>query len=221
MFFQLILYFLQKEIEMKRIIKIATTNPDIEPFIKRALSIHLGIITTLERNAKKVNNTVIELAKCMGDRGNIHIYAAGRSLRAAILAANRLCHGGANVSLMNGELPLKNTSWGGTAVCASASGKTLDVLQAMSIAKVSGMKIIGIANKNASKFEALCDIFIGIHTPLQNPLSALADTEEMIIAEILDAMVVMAGKKLGYTNLRWQLGHENSGATGITHYRRL
>ena len=47
-----------------------------------------------------------------------------------------------------------------------------------------------------------------------NPLSALADTEEYVISEILDGLVVMAGKKNGYNDDAWRRGHEDIGPTG-------
>jgi hypothetical protein len=89
----------------------------------------------------------------------------------------------------------------------------------MEIAKSNNpeITIIGLASYDAVQFKKLCDIFIGIHIPKSeypNPLSALADTEEYVISEILDGLVVMAGRRLGFNDEVWRRGHEDIGPTG-------
>jgi hypothetical protein len=89
----------------------------------------------------------------------------------------------------------------------------------MEVAKRNNPEIqtLGIAAHNATQFASLCDVFIGIQTPpsdYPNPLSALADVEEYIISEILDGLVVLAGKKIGFDDLAWRQGHEDIGPTG-------
>ncbi len=89
----------------------------------------------------------------------------------------------------------------------------------MHIAKENNphIQIIGLAHHGAREFTALCDVFVGIHAPkaeYPNPLSALADTEEYIISELLDGLVVRAGQEIGFDDEAWRRGHEDIGPTG-------
>src|SRR5713226_213406 len=140
------------------------------------------------------------MAEWMTEHSIVRILGAGRALLAASMPANRLAHAGAQISFVGGMVPLPNSERGGGDIACSASGKTVPVLQAMEIARKNnpGIKIIGLASHSATEFADLCTTFIGIHTSQSeypNPLSALADTEEYVIAEILDGLVVMAGRK--------------------------
>ena len=49
---------------------------------------------------------------------------------------------------------------------------------------------------------------------MPNPLRALADVGEYVISEVLDALVVAAGRLGGFDDRMWRLGHENVGQTG-------
>jgi len=116
---------------------------------------------------------------------------------------------------------MPNSILGGGIIAASASGQTKHVIEAMRVAKENKpeIKILGIAKNTAKaeEFMNLCDCFIGLRAkalPLPNPLFALADEEEMAIAEILDALVVLAGQELGFNDNKWREGHEDIGPTG-------
>lgn len=118
---------------------------------------------------------------------------------------------------------MPNSRRGGGIIACSISGKTEAVLQAMHIAKENAreteqtIKILGIASHEATQFEELCDVFVGIHVPKSeypNPLSALADTEEYVISELLDGIVVKAGQEIGFDDDGWRRGHEDIGPTG-------
>ena len=149
----------------------------------------------------------------------VRILGAGRALVAASLPGNRLAHAGANVSVMGGVIPMPNSQRGGGIIASSASGKTVAVLEAMRIAKKHNrtITVLGLAKTGAQEFSDICDVFIGIQSPLlqiENPLTALADQEELIITELLDAMIVMAGQDIGFDDESWKRGHEDIGPTG-------
>jgi D-arabinose 5-phosphate isomerase GutQ len=178
-----------------------------------------GVVHTCLQNPAELEAAADTLAKWMGDHAIVRFLGAGRALLAASMPANRLAHGGAQVSFMGGMVPMPNSQLGGGIVACSASGRTRAVLEAMAIAKQNNPSIrtIGLAANDAADFRELCDIFIAIYpsrTEYPNPLSALADTEEYIIAEILDGLVVMAGRKEGFEDEAWRREHEDIGPTG-------
>jgi len=149
----------------------------------------------------------------------VRVVGAGRALLAAAIPANRLSHAGALVYVQHGLVPLPNTRRGGAILAASASGKTRAVLEVLATArrKNPSIQILGIADATATTFRDSCDIFVGIDSaanPHYNPLSALADTGEYIISELLDAMVVAAAKRAGKTERDFEEGHEDLGPTG-------
>jgi D-arabinose 5-phosphate isomerase GutQ len=196
------------------------TDASIEAMlIARVQAIAYAVTHTSIRNPRKLTQAGNLLAKWIKERKIIRIVGAGRALLSGSMPGNRLAHGGAIVSYMGGMVPMPNSIQEGGIIACSASGKTKPVLEAMDIAKKNNpkIKIIGLAKHDAKVFEKLCDVFIGIDTPptpFQNPLSALADTEEYVIAEILDGLVVWAGKSIGYNDNAWRKGHEDIGPTG-------
>lgn len=203
-------------------IKAEAQRDNIEQLGRVGIRVHSiadAIIRTLDHNQNDIIDAVDVLAEWMKDGHTVRVLGAGRALIAASLGGNRLAHGGAQVSFMGGIVPMPNSVKGGGIIASSASGKTKAVLEAMEIAKRNNEDIftIGFANNNAQEFAALCDIFIGIHPPVipaKNPLSALADQEELIIAELLDAIVVLAGQNIGFDDDSWRKGHEDIGPTG-------
>lgn len=185
----------------------------------RIHSISDAVIRTIENNKE----SILEAAEVIGcwikEKSIVRYLGAGRALIAASLSGNRLAHAGAVVSFMGGLVPLPNSLEGGGIISSSASGKTRSVLEAMNIARQNNpsIKILGIADKDAVEFADLCDIFIGIHKPVlpvPDELTALADREELIISELLDAIVVLAGVNLGFDDEAWRRGHEDIGPTG-------
>ncbi len=181
--------------------------------------ISYAVVVTLSENRAAVKQATELIAKWMLGHQPVRILGAGRALLAGAMPGNRLAHAGAQVSFMGGMVPLPNSIRGGGIIACSASGKTVPVLEAMAIAKRNNkeVKTIGIADYKAKDFEALCDVFIGLRYPketLPNPLSALADTEEYMIAEILDGLVVLAGRSIGFDDEAWRKGHEDIGPTG-------
>lgn len=177
------------------------------------------VIQTLASNLDSVDKAVQLLATWMREQEEVRVIGAGRALLAGSMPGNRLAHAGVRISFMGGMVPLPNSRERGGIIAGSASGKTEAVLQAMEIAKHLNPNIItlGIAARNAEKFESLCDVFIGIEarpSSYPNPLSALADIEEYVISEILDGLVVLAGKALGFDDDAWRNGHEDIGPTG-------
>ena len=174
---------------------------------------------TLLHNQVQVERAKEQIADWMLNNSLVRILGAGRALLAASMPGDRLAHAGAQVSFMGGMVPLPNSRLGGGIIACSASGKTKQVLEAMDIAKRNNREImtVGIANNEAGDFRCLCDIFIGLHYQPKvcpNPLSALADTEEYMIAEILDGLVVLAGRHIGFDDEAWRRGHEDIGPTG-------
>lgn len=185
----------------------------------RSHAITSALVRTVEANRDAVWKAHQVLATWMREGAVVRVLGAGRALLAATLAANRLAHGGAQVSIMGGVVPMPNSCRGGGIIAASASGRTQAVLEAMTIARTNNpdITIIGIADREAAAFRDLCDIFIGIYEPVlvvENPLSALADQEELLIADLLDGLVVLAGESIGFDDDRWRRGHEDLGPTG-------
>jgi hypothetical protein len=115
-------------------------------------------------------------------------------------------------------MPMPHTICGGAVLAASASGRTLSLLDDLRAIRALAphITIVGIASADADQFKGLCDHYVGIveDSRIQNPLRALADIKEYILSEVLDALVVAAGRLGGFDDRRWRLGHENIGATG-------
>ncbi len=196
------------------------SNGDISAIlIARVHSISCAVAHTLIRNTSAVNQATNILRGWIEKKSIVRVIGAGRALLAGSMPGNRLAHAGAQVSFMGGAVPLPNSACGGGIISCSASGKTGATLEAMSIAKKNNpeIRIIGLADHTAANFAELCDVFIGLHSPQDeypNPLSALADTEEYIISEILDGLVVAAGTLSGFDDQAWRAGHEDIGPTG-------
>jgi D-arabinose 5-phosphate isomerase GutQ len=119
-------------------------------------------------------------------------------------------------------IPMPHSLHGGGILAASASGKTRSVLDVLRQVDKSNKEIdvVGIASVEADEFHSLCDLSIKIVSAPARGLSALADLEEFVIAELMDALVVAAGTLLGYSEASWKLGHEDLGpATGPYDFR--
>lgn len=187
--------------------------------IARIFSVGNAAAHTCLQNKESILEATRLLAQWMDTGAIVRVLGAGRALLAAGMPANRLAHGGAQLSFMGGMVPLPNSDRGGGIIACSASGHTHVVLDAMRVAKTNNPKIsiIGLAAHDAEDFRKMCDIFIGIHVPkseYRNPLSALADTEEYVISELLDGLVVFAGQLNGFDDETWRRGHEDIGPTG-------
>lgn len=184
---------------------------------QRIRSISTSIELTAKEAVPEVERAVRLFCDWMVNGAIIRVIGAGRAKLAASMPANRLAHGGARVYIQDDIIPMPHSIKGGGIIAVSASGKTRSVLSVLeSIRQKSArIKVVGIADNQASQFRDLCDIFIGIHlTELHNPLQALADTEEFVISMLLDAMVVAAGNLAGFDDTTWRLGHEDIGPTG-------
>ena len=187
--------------------------------VQRSMAIQFATIQTAKINEETIREIINIFAKWMEEKEVVRVIGAGRALIAATIPANRLAHGGARISVVGGLVPLPNTAQDGAILAASASGKTQFVLQILETAKSNNPRIelVGIADKNAEEFRNLCDHFIGIDISTAKPMSdlfALADLGEYVISELLDALVVAAGDKIGLTEEDWKLGHEELGPTG-------
>jgi len=185
----------------------------------RAYSIGFAIHNTIVSSESAIWDAILEIERWINEQEIVRVVGAGRALLAAAIPANRLAHTGARIYVLHDVVPLPNSIRGGSILAASASGKTAPVLSIMATAKKRNPKIriLGIADAGARQFADLCDIFVGIDqttNPVANPLSALADTGEYIISELLDAMVVAAAKRLGFTDQQFREGHEDLGDTG-------
>jgi len=184
---------------------------------QRINSINASINLTAETSASQVEKAIYLLRDWMVNGAIVRVIGAGRAKLAGSMPANRLAHGGARVSIQDDFVPMPHSIKGGGIIAVSASGKTRSVLAVLQNIKQkkANIKIIGIADFQASQFCDLCDIFVGIRlAKLQNPLQALADTEEFVISMLLDAMVVYAGKLAGFDDTTWRLGHEDIGPSG-------
>lgn len=185
----------------------------------RLAAMNQQALDTLRASDAQVAEAVQMFLRWMEDGVVVRVIGAGRARLAASMPASRMAHGGARVYVQDDIIPMPHTIKGGGIVAASASGKTESVLATMRSAReqTHDVRIVGIADSDASEFKSLCDVFIGIaaEAPGQrNPLRALADSEEYVISELLDAMVVAAGQLGGFSETHWKLGHENLGPTG-------
>lgn len=197
----------------------ADKKEEIARMAVRADGIVHSTVRTITENMQELDRAKALIGQWIEQKEIVRVLGAGRALIAASLAGNRLAHAGALVSFMGGTVPMPNSSFGGGIISASASGRTKTVLEAMEVAKNKNpnIQIIGIASAEADDFHDMCDVFIGIYSrdiEVANPLSALADVEELIIAEILDALIVMAGQSIGFDDEGWRRGHEDIGPTG-------
>jgi len=200
---------------------------DLGQLVKERLhAIQAIVAETFTSYSDELRNTVDLLADCMLERRIVRVVGAGRALLAASLPANRLAHGGALVFVLGDRTPFPNSKLGGLVLAASASGTTDSVIQVLKQANEANerlklesgkcLTVVGIANSGAATFKSLCTpgCFIGI-APKPHveglTLRALGDIEEYAISEILDAIVVAAGLKLGVV---FRSGHEDLGPTG-------
>jgi D-arabinose 5-phosphate isomerase GutQ len=209
------------------LIRPATGNTDAPDLpgriIERTYAISSAVEETIRGSRTEVAAAVDRFAWWMRDGTTVRVLGAGRARLAAAIPANRLAHGGAHVFLQDSMIPMPHSVRGGGIIAASASGSTAAVLDVMRSARTQApnIEIVGIAAHSAEQFASLCHLFIGIRIPSRPHLSALADLEEYVISEVLDALVVAAGQQCGYDERAWRLGHENLGATGPYDARKL
>jgi D-arabinose 5-phosphate isomerase GutQ len=203
----------------KRALNLRDDGDVLAALNSRAWSISYAIRETIARHHEDILQGIVQLEQWIRYQEVVRVIGAGRALYAASIPANRLAHAGAAVHVINDVVPLPNSNKDGGILAASASGETKAVLDIMSRARQLNKRIVivGVADARAEHFRSLCDVFIGIEEasgPYENPLRALADTGEYAISELLDAMVVAAGKRLGLTDQDFKRGHENLGPTG-------
>lgn len=191
----------------------------VEEIEQRIKAIHGQLAASLYAHPDAVEKSARMLLQWMVQGNVVRIVGAGRARLAAAIPANRLAHGGARVHIQDDMVPMPHTIRGGGLVAASASGKTESVLSVLRSTRTYSrdIEVLGIADSSANEFRQLCDVFIGIEPApktIVNPLRALADSEEYVISELLDGLVVSAGKLGGFDDPYWRLGHEDLGATG-------
>lgn len=181
--------------------------------------INKSIIKSIDHSKDDIEKAINLFHDWMINGSIVYVLGAGRARLAASIPANRLSHGGARIHIQDDIIPLPHSIKCEGIIAASASGKTesvLNVIEEIKRRQVSRIHIIGIADYKAYRFKESCTFFIGIRKSNEDtpPLIALADTGEYVISELLDAMVVAAGKKAGFDESKWRLGHEDMGSTG-------
>jgi D-arabinose 5-phosphate isomerase GutQ len=200
----------------------ALISPETDPttllLAGRFEAIAAAVRLTVEQSHQSVGRIIDVFMRWMQDGTNVRVLGAGRARLAACIAANRLAHGGARVSVEGEITPMPHSIRGGGVLAASASGQAQSVLKTLTEIRrhAPHVVIVGIAAADAAEFSSSCDYFIGIREDANkaNQLSALADVAEFVIAEVLDALVAAAGRKAGFDRRRWELGHEDIGPTG-------
>lgn len=203
----------------ERTLDLRHNNDLLAALNSRVWAISHAIRETIARHDQDILRGIAQLERWIRQREVVRVIGAGRALHAASIPANRLVHTGADVYVINDVVPLPNSNKDGGIIASSASGQTKAVLEMMEAAKAKNPRIVvlGVADASADTFAGLCDIFIGIEDdsgPYDNPLHALADTGEYVISELLDAMIVAAGKRLGLTDEDFRSNHEDIGPTG-------
>ncbi len=184
-------------------------------------SLKSSLISTVSKDGnREAIEASIELIKNWMVNGNIvRIVGAGRAKLAASIPANRLSHGGAKVYVQDDIIPMPHSIKGGGVIAVTASGETTEVLDIINKLNKSEkrIEIIIIAGKKLEINKEICSSnnnkIITI-VEIEHFLKALADTGEQVINLLLDNMVVSAGKRAGYDETKWRLGHEDLGATG-------
>lgn len=214
------------QIELTEVQKLKTKPEDNEKINeifseldKRFKHIYKSNQITIKGGTGKSVKKAIKLLQTWMRRGtNVRIIGAGRARLAGTLPANRLAHGGARVSVEGSLVPMPHSITAGGIIAVSASGKTPNVLEVIKNVYTNrpNIKIIGIASIDAHEFKQYCHTFIGIKLEpnFENPLQALADIKELVILEVLDAIIVGAGKLSGFDDIKWRIGHEDLGPTG-------
>jgi D-arabinose 5-phosphate isomerase GutQ len=202
----------------------AGCDPSSDAWIHREIPVRIHFISesicqTAAESQEQVADAVRLLRDWMVQGATVRVIGAGRAKLAGAIPANRLAHGGARVHIQDDIVPMPHSIRGGGILAVSASGRTESVLNVLRNVREKGrrIKVLGIARADADEFRGLCDVFIGIveaEEPCVNPLRALADTGEQIISELLDAIVVAAGKLAGFDDTKWRIGHEDIGASG-------
>lgn len=196
--------------------------PDEQWFLpalrQRTELIASSVQNTVEKSLPDAWEVVKLLLRWMQQGTIVRVLGAGRARLAASIPANRLAHGGARVYVQDDIIPMPHAIQGGGVIAASASGKTQTLLEMLQVIRRDAprIRIIGIASHDAVEFKGHCHHFLGIHQQKSTgtALTALADIGEYVISEVLDSLVVAAGKLGGFDDRRWRLGHENIGATG-------
>lgn len=207
----------------------AIQGPLNERVNQRLNAISQIVDDAIQQHIGAAREIVSVFAHWMENHSIVRIIGAGRALLAGSLPANRLAHGGASVFIQGDRSPPPNSRLGGGLIAVSASGKTPTVLGDMRHAvnvnhelETLGQEritVVGISSREARDFQSLCtpSCFVGIDPEKYAStieLRALGDIEEYAISELLDALVVAAGKSI-FVNFR--LGHEDFGPTGPWH----
>lgn len=193
--------------------------PLLAQISQRVDSISDSIAKTAEANAEVIEEVVDLFSQWMLNGAVVRVLGAGRARLAGAIPASRLAHGGARVYVQDDIVPMPHTIRRGGIIAVSASGLSRSVLGVLQEVKDKdrnqAIRIVGIADKAARQFRSLCHLFIGIESSdLDNPLEALADSNEYVCSMLLDAIVVAAGHRAGFDDTTWRLGHENVGSTG-------
>ncbi len=187
----------------------------LHPLVKaRAFAVAKLVTATITERREAVNRIIDVLAQWMSQSTTVRVVGAGRALLAVSLPANRLAHGGARVSILGDRAPLPHSRLGGSVLAASASGQTREVLDIMKGAINRGLTVVGISKAGAEDFKNFCTHFVGIDFEREIGkvrLRTLGDIEELTIAELLDALIVAAGQRVGIV---FRYGHEDLGARG-------
>jgi|GEM_PF-6562001 len=195
------------------------SNEDLNKDIKSRMTfINECLDKTIEGSKSQIKDAVDLFCEWMIKGYVVRLIGSGRARLAGAVPMNRLAHGGARVYINDDNIPMPHSIHGGGIIAVSASGKTEPILKVLRHVREStgNIAIVGVASKNANEFKSYCKVFIGIDEDVDtiNPLTALADTGEQVICQLLDAMVVAAGKKALFDDTRWRLGHEDIGSTG-------
>jgi len=194
------------------------------------------ILTTIDKQTGQISDAIDLLVESLRNGFSVRFLGAGRARLVAAVPANRLCHAGANVSIISDTIPMPNTRLGGFVFAVSASGTSIDVINAMEkarkrrdagaeeggrIIKPITIPIVGISaltgkdkyQKLCDRFQAACDVFIHIQvdTAEKSDFNHLGDNEEHVIMELLDFMVACA---INITGRKNEILHEDLGPTG-------
>ena len=177
----------------------------------RANAVAQMAVTSFATSLAEAERAVELLASWMEQRAIIRIIDAGGSPLAAGLAARRLFAGGARVHMQQQIVPIPPAINGGgiIALCGDGHPDAIVGLLRSARGRNRDIKIVGIGSSAAVDVAELCDAFVGVQSIVDDSQDLALDLQSHVVAHVLDSLVVYAGRTLGYTALRWQLGEEN------------
>jgi hypothetical protein len=173
---------------------------------QRNQAVHELTIATVGQAPIIARDATRLLAMWMDRRGVVRLMGTPHALRSARVASQRLIDGGARVITPHGLSPPQDILHGGGIIALATSDKNNELAGLVENARIANrdVKILGLGPIGLSRLANSCNLFLGIPTVGITSRGATYGTEEHVIAELLDALIVFAGLENGYSETRWR-----------------